>query len=63
MTFGKSHAPWSCWGASILTCGRLFPCRELTASQGLGASRAFSGRKVMKVPEAFLDPLGQWGCR
>lgn len=36
---------------------------ELTASQGLGASRAFLGRKVMKVPEVSLDPPGQWGCR
>lgn len=36
---------------------------ELMVSQAPEVSRAFSGRKVMKVPEAFLDPPGQWGCR
>lgn len=37
--------------------------RGLTASQGLEASRAFLGRKVTKVQEAFLGPPDLWGCR
>ena len=41
----------------------LSPCRELTESRGLGASRAFLGRKVTKVPEVFLGPLDPWGFR
>lgn len=36
---------------------------ELTASQGLEASRAFLARKVTKVREVFLGPLDLWGCR
>lgn len=37
--------------------------QELMASQGLEASRAFLGRKVMKVHEVFLGPLDPWDCR
>lgn len=38
-------------------------CRELTASQGLEASRAFLGRKVMKAHEVFPGPLDPSDCR
>lgn len=36
---------------------------ELMESQGLGASRAFLGRKVMKAQEVFLGLLDPWDCR
>lgn len=57
-------SPLSRWGTgSSPHLHATLSCREPMASQALAASKASSVRKVTKVQEVFLGPLGRWGCR